>query len=129
MWQTVKPYIIGALVLAVVFGAGCWVGFRKATNDHGDTTNQLRSELGRASDANRSLKADNDRLRAANTQLGKELDGAIAEATESQRIAAELGGYNRETERNLDAAGKVVDRLRAISREVREGNSQAKTKQ
>ena len=117
-----KKIIVAALVLAVVFGAGCWVGFRKATNDHGDTTGLLRSELQRVGDANRSLQADNDRLSAANSQLGKELAGALAEAEESQRTADYLRANNNQTGRNLDAAGKIVDRLREVSGQIRKGN-------
>ena len=117
-----KKIIVAALVLAVVFGAGCWVGFRKATNDHGDTTGLLRSELQRVGDANRSLQADNDRLSAANSQLGKELAGAIAEAEESQRAADYLRANNSQTGRNLDAAGKIVERLREVSDQIRKGN-------
>ena len=51
--------------------------------------------------------------------------GALTEAEESQRTADCLRANNSQTGRNLEAAGKIVDRLREVSGQVRKGNPAA----
>lgn len=121
--MNVKSIVIGVIVLALVFGAGYWFGSRP--DDNGGTIDNLRSELRGAKDANRVLQADNQRLRETNSRLGKELEDAQREAAESYRIAEALSANNSQTGRNLEAAGKIVDRLREVSGQIRKGNPAA----
>ena len=49
----------------------------------------------------------------------------MLQAEESQRTADYLRENNSQTGRNLEAAGKIVDRLREVSGQIRKGNPAA----
>ena len=116
MWQTYKPYIIGLAALLVVGYSGYLYGRNTATDDYRSTTEQLRSELRTASEINRSLKADNERISKINSQLAGEIG-------ESRRLAGAIGDYNRENENRLDEAGNIIADCQRIAGEIRKGNS------
>ena len=109
-----KPLLFVAVLLIAIYAAYS-VGFNRATNDYRGTAEQLRSELRTATEINRSLKADNERISKINSQLAGEIG-------ESRRIAGTIGDYNRENENRLDEAGNIVTECQRIAGEVRKGN-------
>ena len=113
--KSIMLIAIGGFIVAYAYGMF-------GPRDNGDTVEVLRGQLQRATDANRSLQADNERLSEINTRLGKELADAVREAEESQRIASELRNNNRKTAGDLETAGNIVTRLRSVASEVRAGN-------
>ena len=115
MWQKYKSWIIGAAVVLALFYAAYLFGVNRATDDYRATTDQLRSELRAASEINRSLKADNERISKINSQLAGEI-------TESRRLASTIGDYNRENANRLDEAGNIVADCQRIAGEIRKGN-------
>ena len=121
MWEKYKPYIIGIAALLVVGYAAYCYGRNTASDDYRSTTEQLRQELRTASDLNRSLKADNERISKINSQLAGEIG-------ESRRLAGAIGDYNRENENRLGEAGNIVTDCQRIAGEIRKGN-QSKNKQ
>ncbi len=98
-----------------------YYGRNTATDDYRGTADAIRSELRQAAETNRSLQADNDRLRKNNSQLGTEIG-------ESRRLASSIGDNNRETGARLEEAGNIVADCQRISGEIRKGN-QDKNKQ
>ena len=121
MWTKYKAWIIGAAVVLAVGVAGYLYGVNRATDDYRGTADQLRSELRAATEINRSLKADNERISKINSQLAGEI-------TEGRRLAGTIGDYNRENAGRLDEAGNIVADCQRIASEIRKGN-QGKNKQ
>ena len=111
-WQKI---LIGIALLAAV-GYACFsYGRNTATDDYRGTADQLRQELRAATELNRSLKADNERISKINSQLAGEI-------TESRRLAGTIGDYNRENAGRLDEAGNIVADCQRIAGEIRKGN-------
>ena len=118
MNENVKKYLIYAVVLLTVGFAGYFMGIRSTAgsiDDYARTADQLRSELRTATELNRSLKADNDRISKINSQLAGEI-------SESRQLAGTIGDYNRENANRLDEAGSIVSDCQRIAGEIRKGN-------
>ena len=119
--QKNKIWIIAVVVVLGVGCAGYLFGRNASTDDYRATADQLRSELRTATEINRGLKADNERISKINSQLAGEI-------TESRRLAGTIGDYNRENAGRLDEAGNIVADCQRIASEIRKGN-QGKNKQ
>ena len=118
MWEKYKPYIIGALVLAVVFGAGFVLGRSGDNNNDDGRSAAISGQLREAVANNQRLAAKNAELERINSQLGKEIAAVTAELEESQRIAEAATANNRGIEVGLQEARGLVEsdlgRIRAI---------------
>ena len=118
MWEKYKPYIIGALVLAVVFGAGFVLGRSGNNNNDDGRSAAISGQLREAVANNQRLAAKNAELERINSELGKEIAAVTAELEESQRIAEAATANNREIEVGLQEARWLVEsdlgRIRAI---------------
>lgn len=112
-WQKI---LIGIALFAVV-GYACFsYGRNTATDDYRGTADQLRQELRTATELNRSLNADNERIGKINSQLAGEI-------SESRRLAGAIGDYNRENENRLGEAGNIVADCQRLAGEIRKGNA------
>ena len=118
MWKKYKPYLIGALVLAVVFGAGFVLGRSGDNNNDDGRSAAISGQLREAVANNQRFAAKNAELERINNELGKEIAAVTTELEESQRIAEAATANNRGIEVGLQEARGLVEsdlgRIRAI---------------
>ena len=116
-----KKITVFVACLALALAAYYFFGGNTTNENYRRTAEQLRAELRAATELNRILKADNERISKINSQLAGEI-------SESRRLAGTIGDYNRENENRLTEAGNIVADCQRIAAEIRKGN-QGKNKQ
>lgn len=125
MWAKYKPYLIGALVLVVVFGAGFVLGRSGDNNNDDGRSAAISGQLREAVANNQRLAAKNAELERINNELGEKIAAIESESAElrveleaSQRDAAATAENNRRIEVGLQEARDLTEsdlgRIRAI---------------